>query len=175
MDLFSVSPPKFLRGGDRIFTCYSSWKPLQVDLTMKNKTRPSCARVKVEVDLLGESPKRIKIGIKRGNGEVLEKWIRIKYDYIPKYCKRCKIQGHDEENCYMKHPKLYKKHENDAQSQEPSKDEEGTQPKEAPSKEKQQKEKGIEEWKKQEKFKQQNRRHGGRRQQIQNLWQGRNL
>ncbi|PHU22038.1 hypothetical protein BC332_07145 [Capsicum chinense] len=28
-------------------------KPLQVDLATKNKTRPSCARVKVEVDLLG--------------------------------------------------------------------------------------------------------------------------
>lgn len=59
-------------------------KLLQVGLATENKTRPSCARVKVEMDLLGEFPKRIKIGIKKGAGEVLEKWIRIKYDYIPK-------------------------------------------------------------------------------------------
>ncbi|KAH0641684.1 hypothetical protein KY290_033283 [Solanum tuberosum] len=36
-------------------------KPLQVDLATKNKTRPICARVKVEIDLLGEFPRRINI------------------------------------------------------------------------------------------------------------------
>lgn len=62
-------------------------KPLLVDMTTKNRTRPNCTRVKFEVDLIGEFPKRIKIGIKRERGEVAEKWIPIKYDYLPKYLK----------------------------------------------------------------------------------------
>ncbi|XP_049378009.1 uncharacterized protein LOC125842724 [Solanum stenotomum] len=84
-------------------------KPLQVDLATRNKTRPSCARVKVEVNLLDEFPKRIKIGIRKENGEVQEKWIPIRYDYLPKYCMTCSIQGHDEDQCYVKHPALFKK------------------------------------------------------------------
>lgn len=71
-------------------------KPLQVDMAMKNKTRPSCARVKVEVDLLGNFPNRINIGVRKPSGEITEKWIDIKYDYMPKYCSSCKLQGHDE-------------------------------------------------------------------------------
>ncbi|KAG5602307.1 hypothetical protein H5410_033677 [Solanum commersonii] len=70
-------------------------KPMQVDMATKNQSRPSCARVKVEVDLLSDFPKRIKIGVrKQSTGEVVEKWIRIKYDYVPKYCTTCKLQGH---------------------------------------------------------------------------------
>ncbi|KAG5605619.1 hypothetical protein H5410_027111 [Solanum commersonii] len=88
-------------------------KPLQVDMATKNKTRPSCARVKVEVDLLGDFPKRIKIVIKNEDGEVQDKWIQIKYDYLPKYCTTCSIQGHDEDQCYVKNPELYKKRSKD--------------------------------------------------------------
>lgn len=70
--------------------------------------RPSCAKVKLEVDLLREFTKRIKIGIRKGNKEVMEKFIRIKYDYVPKYCSTCMIQGHDEDQCFVKHLELYK-------------------------------------------------------------------
>lgn len=52
-------------------------------MATKNRTHPSCARVKVEVDLLGEFPKRVKIGIEGEGGEVAEKWIPIKYDTCP--------------------------------------------------------------------------------------------
>lgn len=51
-------------------------KPLQVDMTIKNKSS-SCARVKVKVDLLGEFTKRIKIWTERADEEVIEKWIQI--------------------------------------------------------------------------------------------------
>lgn len=50
---------------EALFSLVVVGKPLQVNIAMKNKTRPSCARVKVVVDLLGEFPKRIKIGIKK--------------------------------------------------------------------------------------------------------------
>ncbi|WMV20196.1 hypothetical protein MTR67_013581 [Solanum verrucosum] len=67
-------------------------KPLQVDLVTKNQTRPSCARVKVEVDLLREFPHKIIVGVRKRTREVVEKNIQIKYDYLPKYCKNCKIR-----------------------------------------------------------------------------------
>lgn len=84
-------------------------KPLQVDMAMRNQMRPSCTRVKVEVDLLKEFPKRIKIEFRRTKGEVVDRWITIKYDYVPKYCSTCMIQGHDENQCYVLHPELFHK------------------------------------------------------------------
>ncbi|KAG5620072.1 hypothetical protein H5410_005290 [Solanum commersonii] len=36
-------------------------KPLVIDKSMNNQTRPSCVRVKVEIDPLKELPKRIQI------------------------------------------------------------------------------------------------------------------
>ncbi|WMV30685.1 hypothetical protein MTR67_024070 [Solanum verrucosum] len=108
---FPTLPPNFF-GRETMFSlATAAGKPLQVDMATRNQTRPSCARVKVEVDLLGEFPKRIKIGMKKTNGEVMETWVRIKYDYIPKYCKTCMLQGHDEQQCYVEHPELYPKKE----------------------------------------------------------------
>lgn len=59
-------------------------KPLQVDMTTKSQMGPNCAKVKVGVDLLREFPKCIKIGMRKQNDELVEKWIRIKYDYVSK-------------------------------------------------------------------------------------------
>lgn len=42
-------------------------------MATKNQERTSCARVKVEVDLLGEFPKHIKIGIRKENDAIVEK------------------------------------------------------------------------------------------------------
>lgn len=60
-------------------------------MATRNKTRPSCARVKVKVDMMGDFPARINVGVRKKTGEVVEKWVTIKYDYIPKYCKTCKL------------------------------------------------------------------------------------
>ncbi|KAF3685427.1 hypothetical protein FXO37_00638 [Capsicum annuum] len=35
--------------------------------------------------------------------------IKIKYNFLPKYCKRCKLQGHKEDECRSLHPELKKK------------------------------------------------------------------
>lgn len=57
-----------------------------IDKATKNQTRPRCARVKVEVDLLKELPKRIQINhSEEESGEVKSKWQEIQYDYLPKY------------------------------------------------------------------------------------------
>lgn len=78
-------------------------------MAMKNPTRSSYARVRVEVDLLKEFPKRINMGVRNKIGKVREKQININYDYVPKYYKSCKIQGHNEHQCYVLHPELYPK------------------------------------------------------------------
>lgn len=67
-------------------------------MATQNKTRTSCAQVKVEVDLLGEFQKKINVGMKKKTGEIMEKWVHIKYDYMPKYCKTCKLQGQMRKN-----------------------------------------------------------------------------
>ncbi|XP_019265782.1 PREDICTED: uncharacterized protein LOC109243329 [Nicotiana attenuata] len=73
-------------------------------------TRPSCAKVKVEVNLLATLPQRIKI-IEEADetGPEESKWIKIKYDYMPKYCKTCNKQGQNGGECLVIHPELHKK------------------------------------------------------------------
>ncbi|KAG5611101.1 hypothetical protein H5410_022382 [Solanum commersonii] len=44
--------------------------------------------------------------------KIVEKWVKIKYDYMPKYYKTCMIQGHDEEQCYVEHPELHPARQN---------------------------------------------------------------
>ncbi|XP_049359160.1 uncharacterized protein LOC125823817 [Solanum verrucosum] len=106
-----VLPPNFF-GKETIFLIAAAvGKPLQVDTATSNKTRPSCARVKVEVDLMGEFLKRVNVGIKKKSGEIVAKWVTIRYDYLPKYCKNCKLQGHNEKECFVLHPELYPKEE----------------------------------------------------------------
>lgn len=39
--------------------------------------------------------------------EIVAKWIDIKYDYLSKYCKNCKLQGHNEKECFVLHSELY--------------------------------------------------------------------
>ncbi|KAH0743284.1 hypothetical protein KY290_031277 [Solanum tuberosum] len=104
---FLSLPPNFF-GKETIFSMAAAVeRPLQVDMATQNRTRPSCARVKVEVDLLGDFPKRISIGMRKKSGEVMEKWVVINYDYVLKYCRSCKLQGHNEKDCYIIHLELY--------------------------------------------------------------------
>lgn len=42
----------------------------------------------------------------------MEKWLRIKYDYVPKYCMTCILQGHDDQQYFVEHPEVYTKKEN---------------------------------------------------------------
>nr|XP_009593384.1 uncharacterized protein LOC104090048 [Nicotiana tomentosiformis] len=82
-------------------------RPLHVDLATQNGTRPSCAKVKVEVNLLSKFPQRIKIVEDEDESGPEEfKWIKIRYDYMPKYCKSCKKQGHKENECWVINPEL---------------------------------------------------------------------
>lgn len=75
------SLPQNIFGKEAIFSLARAvGKPLQVGIATRNQTRPSYGRVKVEVDLLQEFSKRIKIGVRRTDGEIANKLIPIKYD-----------------------------------------------------------------------------------------------
>lgn len=83
-------------------------KPLHLDMATINKTRPSCARVKVLVDPLADLPKKVRMDIENeATGETRTEWVNIQYDMLPKYCKMCKLQGHDEFECWRLHPELF--------------------------------------------------------------------
>ncbi|XP_059284937.1 uncharacterized protein LOC132038265 [Lycium ferocissimum] len=107
---FPELPPNFF-AKEAVFSMATSvGKPLTVDLATANKTRPSCAKVKVEVDLLATLPKRINIAEEDESGIIKSKWVRINYDYLPKYCKHCKLQGHEEMECRVLNPELAKQY-----------------------------------------------------------------
>ncbi|KAK4351735.1 hypothetical protein RND71_027253 [Anisodus tanguticus] len=79
--------------------------PIAIDAATLNKTRPSCARVKVEFDLLKSHPQHIVIQVGEGDGITTE-FQRIRYDFKPKYCTNCKLQGHDVNGCWNLKPEL---------------------------------------------------------------------
>lgn len=69
-------------------------KPMRRDAATANLTRPSVARVCMEMDLLKKFPHRIwlECGV---NGF----WQPVTYEKVPKYCTNCLKQGHDLEEC----------------------------------------------------------------------------
>lgn len=91
-------------------------KPPHLDMETINKTRPSCARVKIHVDLLADLPKKVRMDIENeATGEVRTEWVKIQYDFMPKYCKECKLQGHDMIKYWRLHPELIEHKDNEKQ------------------------------------------------------------
>ncbi|KAG5602026.1 hypothetical protein H5410_033396 [Solanum commersonii] len=101
-----IRPTFFVK--ESIFSLSSAvGKPLRLDVATINKTRPSCARVKVQVDLLADLPKVIELEVRNEDTKTsrVEK-VKIQYDLLPKYCQTCKLQGHPEMKCRVLHPEL---------------------------------------------------------------------
>ncbi|KAG5616928.1 hypothetical protein H5410_016752 [Solanum commersonii] len=38
--------------------------------------------------------------------------VKVVYDMLPKYCRRCKLHGHNEEECRILYPELRKQEQN---------------------------------------------------------------
>ncbi|KAF3673522.1 hypothetical protein FXO38_05599 [Capsicum annuum] len=70
--------PLFFFAKDAIFSIASAeGKLLIVKMATKNQTRPSCSKVKIEVDLMEKLPERVKINEENNvTGEIKPKWIR---------------------------------------------------------------------------------------------------
>lgn len=70
-------------------------KPIHLDMATVNKTRPSYARVKGQVDIMVDLSKYVKIEIENSTTkEARVEKVKIQYDFLPKYCKRCMPQRH---------------------------------------------------------------------------------
>ncbi|KAG5590811.1 hypothetical protein H5410_041325 [Solanum commersonii] len=111
---FPDLPPNFFVK-EAIFSIASAvGKPLTVDMA-PNQTK------------LCKSQSGVKIIEKDDStGHVKYKWIQVQYDHMPKYCKECCLQGHDEHNCWTIHPKLYDNREGEDQKSEERVNEVGT-------------------------------------------------
>ena len=49
-----------------------------MDMATNNQTRPSCTKVKIEVDLTAKMPQRVRINEEDDNtGEIKYKWIKV--------------------------------------------------------------------------------------------------
>lgn len=68
-------------------------KPLKIDEATINFTRPSVARVCIEVDLLNTLPHHIWIGTSLSSGF----WQAVASEGLPSYCTLCSKLGHTSE------------------------------------------------------------------------------
>ncbi|KAK4338785.1 hypothetical protein RND71_040247 [Anisodus tanguticus] len=102
---FPGLPPNYFGESTLLSHASAIGKPISIDAATRNKTRPSCAKVKVEIDLLKVHPKRIQIHVVKGE-EIMSKWFTTRYDYLPNYCKTCKLKGHNEVGCRKLNPDL---------------------------------------------------------------------
>lgn len=74
-----------------------------------NKTRPSCAKVKVQMDIMDDLSKYVEIEIMNSiMNEVRVEKVKIQYDLLPKYCRKYMLQGHNKQKCRILHPELNK-------------------------------------------------------------------
>ncbi|XP_060190757.1 uncharacterized protein LOC132620049 [Lycium barbarum] len=68
--------------------------PMCLDASTTSRTRPSMAKVRVEVNLLKTLPESIYIGIVQDKDPQTGFDQKVEYEGIPKYCRHCKKLGH---------------------------------------------------------------------------------
>ncbi|XP_027155307.1 uncharacterized protein LOC113755505 [Coffea eugenioides] len=69
-------------------------EPLRLDASTATLSRPSVARICVEVDLLQSLPQRVWIW----NGST-GFWQKVEYESLPDYCESCRKLGHSASSC----------------------------------------------------------------------------
>ncbi|KAL0928352.1 hypothetical protein M5K25_000229 [Dendrobium thyrsiflorum] len=74
---------------------------LQTDQATATRTRPSVARVLVEVDITKKHAKEVWLGSKAfGNMQ------KVEFEKVPDFCSNCKVHGHHLSECFNLHPNL---------------------------------------------------------------------
>ena len=74
---------------------------LKIDSATLSLRRPSVARVLIEMDVSKLPPKRVWIGEEQEGF-----WQEVVYESWPKFCGFCHRFGHDDGECFRKHPAL---------------------------------------------------------------------
>ncbi|KAG5597029.1 hypothetical protein H5410_038261 [Solanum commersonii] len=80
--------------------------PIISDKATFSKTRPTKAKIKVEIDITKPQISEIQIVIKNENGELESISQKVEYENVLDYCSNCKAQGHSDDNCRILHPEL---------------------------------------------------------------------
>ncbi|PKU85717.1 hypothetical protein MA16_Dca018572 [Dendrobium catenatum] len=78
-------------------------RPLKTDQATASRTRPSVARVLVEVNITKKYAKEVWVGSK--TFKYLQK---VKFEKVPYFCTHCKPHGHDLVDCFKLHSELKK-------------------------------------------------------------------
>ncbi|XP_060212194.1 uncharacterized protein LOC132639792 [Lycium barbarum] len=73
--------------------------PLSMDNATEGRTRPSVAKVRVEVDLTKTKIQSIWIGSQDEDHTLKGFNQRLEYEGVPKYCRHCKLLGHSILQC----------------------------------------------------------------------------
>lgn len=84
--------------------------PLFIDAATLSLFWPNVARVCVEVNLLQSLPPRVWVDTGEGAGF----WQELQPENVPKYCSHCYHQGHNVDDCRIKHPNLVRQVEKEA-------------------------------------------------------------
>lgn len=78
-------------------------------MAIVNKTRTSCTRVKIQINLLAKQLKQFIMQIEdEQTGGVRKEIGKIKYDYFPIYCTENKMQRHSYDERRNLHTELAK-------------------------------------------------------------------
>ncbi|PHT66545.1 hypothetical protein T459_30970 [Capsicum annuum] len=85
--------------------------PLVMDAATISKTRPSMAKVRVELDLLKSHPDSVWVGLEDEDSPLRGFTQKLEYEAIPKYCKHGKKIGHTMTNCKILEKNLAKEKE----------------------------------------------------------------
>ncbi|KAH0635074.1 hypothetical protein KY290_037841 [Solanum tuberosum] len=99
---FPNLPPELFAKQSLLSIASAAGKPIAIDKATQDKSRPSTARVKVEIDLLANLPHRMRIQyVDQKTGKSVEQFQKFVYDNLPFYCNFCKHQGHNESECRL--------------------------------------------------------------------------
>ncbi|OIT40106.1 hypothetical protein A4A49_19696, partial [Nicotiana attenuata] len=73
--------------------------PLEMDLATRGKTRPSMAKVRIEIDLLKQQPNAVYVEQVFDNAPQKGFIQKLEYEGVTKYCKHCRKLGYNMMNC----------------------------------------------------------------------------
>ncbi|KAL0907380.1 hypothetical protein M5K25_021787 [Dendrobium thyrsiflorum] len=76
-------------------------RPLQTDQATSLISRPSVARVLVELDVSKKQPKEVWLG-----SEMNGYFQKVVFENLPSFCAHCKMHGHLMSDCFILHPSL---------------------------------------------------------------------
>lgn len=90
-------------------------------IATKGWTRPSMAKVRVEIDLTKPRVNHVWVGLRNATNPLEGYEQKVEYEGVPKYCNYCRLQGHYMNQCRRLERDKAKEEEMDKLNQEKGK------------------------------------------------------